>query len=72
MLLDETNGGGGHRGPWCPSCRQPILEGQRTIEVRFDVDPNGFRGYTGTYHVGCARPFTSMAHILNMDPSGGR
>lgn len=72
MLLDETNGGGGHRGPWCPSCKQPILEGQKTLQVTFNNDPHGFNGTTGLYHAQCGRPFASLARVINLNPWAGR
>lgn len=72
MLLEEQNNGGGHDGPWCRACRQPILDGQRITEIRFNTDPHGFNGQTGPYHVECSRPFASMAHIINLNPFGGR
>jgi hypothetical protein len=59
--------GGNHHGRWCTSCRQPILDGQRSVDIRFNHDPHGHRGLTGPYHEGCSRPFRSFAHVLNMD-----
>lgn len=72
MLLDETNGGGGHRGPWCPSCKQPILEGQKITNVSFKTDPHGFKGFTGTYHADCGKVFVSLSRVINLDPWTGR
>ena len=69
MLLDENNFGG-HQGPWCCACKQPILEGQRKERVEFSTDPQGFKGLTGDYHAACSKPFASMARVINMRSFG--
>lgn len=66
MYRDEMlTGSGGHEGPWCLSCKQPIGEGQRAVRVHFDSDPTGARELTGPYHTGCSKPFHSLASALN-------
>jgi hypothetical protein len=63
--------GGNPYWAWCAACRQPILEGQRSVEIRFNSDPHGHDGLTGLYHEGCSRPFHSFARVLNMNWFGG-
>ena len=69
MLLDESNFGG-HSGPWCCACRQPILESQNKTRVEFANDPQGLKGLTGDYHAQCSKPFASMARVINMRSFG--
>jgi hypothetical protein len=57
--------------PSCRACRQPIWQWQPTTRVDFQSDPDGVRGLTGTYHQDCAKPFQSMAQVLNMNPWSG-
>jgi hypothetical protein len=67
VYLDEPCfPGGGHFGPTCRSCKRPIAEGERTTRIAFDHDPSGTKGLTGDYHVACSKPFTSLAHAINM------
>ena len=70
MYLDEAFAfGGGHGGPSCRACRNPILEGERTMRVEFLNDPHGL---TGDYHLACGRPFASLARVINMNPWAGQ
>lgn len=70
MPLDAFPGGDEPLGPWCTSCKSPIAEGQRSVHVRFDTDPNGFRGLTGLYHEACSKAFRSLANVINLKPFG--
>lgn len=72
MYLDEESfaAGGGYGGPLCLSCKQLISEGERATRVTFNTDPHGHRGLTGDYHAACAKPFASLAHVINLDPWG--
>jgi hypothetical protein len=73
MYLDEAFAfGGGHAGPICRACKQPILDGERSTRVSFRTDPDGAEGLTGEYHIPCSKPFASLAHVLNLNPWGGR
>jgi hypothetical protein len=67
MPLDGAFGGEEPRGPWCASCKAPITKGQRSVRIRFDNDPHGFRGLTGEYHEPCSKPFQSLAHVVNLN-----
>ena len=68
MLLDTDQfaGRGEGDGYTCPSCKQPVLPGQRTTRVEFDSDPHGFNGLTGEYHMPCSKPFVSIAAALRV------
>jgi hypothetical protein len=67
MYLDERFAfGGGHSGPSCRSCKEPILDNDRSMRVKFANDPDGARGLTGEYHLACSKPFASLAHVLDM------
>jgi hypothetical protein len=69
MYLEEGFAfGGGHNGPSCRSCKEPILEGERTMLVEFHDDPHGL---TGEYHFACGKPFASLARVINMFPWAG-
>jgi hypothetical protein len=61
------SGGSGPEGPFCTSCRAPIVEGQRSVRVDFKTDPQGHRGLSGVYHEQCSKPFASIARVVNMD-----
>lgn len=65
-LIDALPGGGGADGPWCRSCKQPILESHKLVRVQFDHDPHGAREQTGPYHAECSRPFASLARAINL------
>lgn len=72
MYLDEDfAAGGGHSGSWCCACKQPIQDGERTKRVDFSNDPTGDKGLTGDYHLLCARPFVSLARVVNLNPWRG-
>ncbi len=68
VYLDEETyaAGGGHEGPICLSCKAPIAQGQRSMEVMFMNDPDGHKGLSGEYHIGCAKPFASLAHVMSL------
>lgn len=73
VYLDEAFAfGGGHSGPSCRACKQPILEGERAMRISFHTDPDGARGLTGEYHLTCSKPFASLARVVNMNPWAGR
>ena len=73
MYLDESFAfGGGHGGPSCCACKQPILEGQRSTRIAFASDPSGVRGLTGSYHLACSKPFDSLSRAINMLGRFGR
>ncbi len=58
-------------GPICRSCRQPIAKGSAMETIRFENDPERkLEEMNGPYHATCARPFKSMAQIINMKPYG--
>lgn len=63
---------GGNPQHWCRACKQPIHQGQRKTRVTFATDPHGFKGLTGDYHAGCSTAFASLAHVVNLNPWGGR
>jgi hypothetical protein len=70
MAYDATFGGNAGRG-WCLACRRP-LDGDRLVaRIDFQSDPDGRQGLSGLYHKACARPFASMARIINMNPWAG-
>jgi hypothetical protein len=54
------------------ACKQPILKHHRATRVEFQTDPHGIDGLTGDYHLECSRPFASLAHVVNLNPWGGR
>jgi len=60
------SGGSGPQGPFCTSCQGPIAEGQRSVRVSFNSDPQGYRGLSGLYHEQCSKVFVSLARIINM------
>jgi len=70
MAFDPTFGGDPER-PWCRSCKLPIQKGQQSVHVRFQTEPLGDRGFTGTYHRACGRPFQSLARVINLNPWRG-
>jgi len=73
MYLEEGFAfGGGHGGPVCRACKKSIQEGERATRVSFNTDPDGARGLTGDYHLACSKPFASLAHVINLNPWGGR
>ncbi len=69
MLFDTSTGGeGGFEGPWCVRCNQPIQKDDSSQRISFPNDPHGHQGLTGLYHDRCAKPFSSLARIMNMNP----
>jgi hypothetical protein len=73
MPLDgSTFEDGRHSGRWCRACKQPIGKDQRATRVEFQSDPDGLKGLTGDYHQACSKPFASLAHVINLNPWGGR
>jgi hypothetical protein len=67
VYLDESLAfGGGHGGPSCRSCKNPILEAERSVRIVFQSDPAGADGLTGDYHVACSKPFESLSRALSM------
>jgi hypothetical protein len=71
-LDGSTFDGGAHGHRWCRACKQPILKRHRATRVEFQTDPHGLDGLTGDYHLECSRPFASLAHVVNLNPWGGR
>ena len=55
------------RVTFCLACKMPIADNQRSRSVWFRNDPHGFRGLTAEYHQSCAKPFVSLAHVVNLD-----
>jgi len=73
VYLDESlPGGGGEGRPWCRACKETITEGQKLVRLHFPHDPKGVKELTGPYHVGCSKPFDSLAHALAMLSRFGR
>jgi hypothetical protein len=70
MPFDEARGGEPERTN-CRACRHPIWQGQPATRVEFANDPTGSAGLTGLYHEACAKPFRSLARVMNMKPWGG-
>lgn len=70
MPFDSLPGGSGgsHDGPWCVRCHKPVLSDEPSERISFPNDPHGHRGLTGLYHARCAKPFSSLAHIMNLRP----
>lgn len=67
MLYDSSNGdNGGFDGPWCVRCSQPVLKSEPSERISFPQDPHGHEGLSGLYHARCAKPFSSLARILNL------
>ena len=67
MAYDATSGrdpGGG----WCLACRRPLESNQSAMRIEFQTDPDGREGLSGLYHKACAKPFRSLARIINMNP----
>lgn len=57
MAFDDVPGGD-PRGPWCPKCSLPIMEGQPSTIMHFHVDPHGQSGQSGKpWHAECARGY---------------
>jgi|GEM_PF-2903394 len=56
MAFDAERGGD-PRGPVCPGCNRPILDGQPSTQMHFQEDPDGHRGLSGPWHGECARPY---------------
>ncbi len=70
MAFDATHGGEPH-GRMCRSCRHPIAPGEASETISFDNDPDRkLNDLNGLYHARCARPFLSLARIINMDAWG--
>jgi hypothetical protein len=67
-LEDSFARGGGHGGPVCLACQQPILQGQAVARVEFVSDPHGYKGLSGAYHLSCSKPFASLARVINLNP----
>ena len=68
MPYDSTGGGSdGPSGPWCTACNLPIQDGEPVERIHFQNDPLGHKGLTGPYHKRCAKPFSSLAHIVNLN-----
>jgi len=57
---------GGSNDPSCAHCHAPITAGQRSVQIDFANDPQGYRGLSGLYHVECGKPFQSLARAINM------
>ena len=55
------------KATFCLACKMPIAENQRSMSVWFRNDPHGLRGLTGKYHKVCAKPFVSLARVINVD-----
>jgi hypothetical protein len=72
MYLQDAAKGGGFGGAWCRSCKEPILEGERSARVEFASDPRGIKELTGDYHEACSKPFASLANAINMMSRFGR
>jgi len=68
MFLD-SNPLGPHWGETprraCKSCRRPILEHHRVEEIQFPEHASS-ADMSGSYHAECAKPFSSIAHAMNM------
>jgi hypothetical protein len=65
VAFDATPGGD-PRGPLCKACRQPIGVGQPSEMVEFSTPDT--RDMSGMYHRLCARPFASLARVINLKP----
>jgi len=71
MLFDSLGQGSeGPSGPLCVSCRGLIHDGESPERITFPHDPHGHRGLSGLYHARCAKPFASLARIMNLKPWG--
>jgi hypothetical protein len=67
VAFDATPGGD-PRGPWCKACRQPISPDQPAETVRFETAETN--DMSGLYHKICAKPFASLARVINLKPFG--
>lgn len=68
MPFDSMGGGsGGHSGPWCTACSLPIADGEPVERIHFPQDPHGHEGLSGPYHQRCAKPFSSLARVCNLN-----
>jgi hypothetical protein len=63
MPFDATPGGD-PRGPWCKSCKQPIMDGQPRMEIEIRHEETA--DMSGLYHQVCGKPIAALARILNM------
>ena len=69
MPLDGSSyDDGGYGGRWCRACKLPIFKTQRATRVEFHTDPGGTNGLSGDYHLSCSKPFSSLAHVVNLNP----
>jgi len=64
MAYDASWNGEGRdpRDSWCRACKRLIEEGQATERVTVHGHPD----LSGLYHQPCSKPFSSLAHALNM------
>jgi len=70
MLFDSSGRGSNEpSGPWCTRCNLPIAN-EPSERIHFPDDPDGHRGLSGLYHQRCAKPFSSLARIANLNPWG--
>jgi hypothetical protein len=66
VYLDEPfPAGGGHFGPTCRACKNPIHKHEPATRLDFSNDPDGAKGLTGDYHLACSKPFASIAQAMN-------
>ncbi len=73
MYLDQSlPSGGGWHGPFCLSCKGLILDERNAVRIRFDSDPDGEQGLSGSYHRACSKPFASIAQAIAMLSRYGR
>jgi len=63
----DAEPGGDPRGPICPKCARPILQGQSSTRMHFARDPYGRLGLSGRpWHSECARPYwDKLTPLLN-------
>lgn len=64
----DASSGRDPRGGWCLACKRPLENGQPTVRIDFQTDPDGQRGLSGLYHKLCGKPFSELAKVINLNP----
>ena len=64
----DASSGRDPRGGWCLGCKRPLENGQPTMRIDFQTDPDGQRGLSGLYHKLCGKPFSELAKVINLNP----
>jgi hypothetical protein len=68
VMAYDASSGRDPRGGWCLACRRPLEDGQPVTRISFQTDPEGKEGLSGLYHKLCAKPFSELAKVINLNP----